>query len=122
MKNANAFFQRICTGELEAVATCLQNSPTLLPARDEGAPPPHLAAINHYRNIADLLLANGADFEAIDDEYGLTPLGWANEKAMSRWPVKGAAPKASKAVLRSSKFCNLKQPHGRIDPQYPLSI
>jgi uncharacterized protein len=80
MNNASAFFQAICTGELEAVAACLQNSPTLLQAKDEGATPLHFAAINNYRDIVDLLLANGADLEAIDDEYGMTPLGWANEK------------------------------------------
>ena len=45
----------------------------------EGATPLHYATLNGDGEIAQLLLASGADINARDDEFGATPAGWAIE-------------------------------------------
>jgi len=45
----------------------------------EGATALHYAILNGHREIAELLLANGADINARDDHFGATPAGWAIE-------------------------------------------
>jgi ankyrin repeat protein len=80
MCETNAFFNAVCEGELEFVAAQLQVAPELLTARSAGATPLHFAAIHNQREMVDLLLAYGADLNAVDDEYEAKPLAWANEK------------------------------------------
>ncbi|RKN85927.1 ankyrin repeat domain-containing protein [Paenibacillus ginsengarvi] len=48
----------------------------------------HLAACKGKTAVAELLLEYGANLDAIDDEYGTTPLGWAvkyGQTDMVRW-------------------------------------
>lgn len=37
----------------------------------------HLVALQGKLDLAELMIAHGASLEAVDDEYGTTPLGWA---------------------------------------------
>lgn len=46
---------------------------------EEGATPLHYATLNAEREIAELLLASGADINVRDDEFLATPAGWAIE-------------------------------------------
>ncbi len=80
MIEAKAFFQAVCEGDAATVKSCLAASPEFVRATDDGATPLHFAAINNQRKILDLLIAHGADLNALDDEFGSTPAGWANEK------------------------------------------
>lgn len=80
MDHLKTFIQAVCIGDTATVETHLLESPELANARDDGATPLHLAAIGNQREVVDLLLDHGADINAIDDEYGSTPAGWANEK------------------------------------------
>lgn len=80
MDNLKAFFQAVCDGEAATVKEQLGELPELVNARDEAATPLHFAAIENQREVVDLLIAHGADLNTLDDEYGATPAGWANEK------------------------------------------
>jgi ankyrin repeat protein len=80
MDNLKAFFQAVCDGDAAAVKQQLDESPELVNAKDEGATPLHFAAIENHRDVVDLLIAHGADLNAVDEEYNSTPAGWANEK------------------------------------------
>lgn len=80
MDNLKSFFQAVCDSDVVTVETHLKNSSQLINAKDDGATPLHFAAINNQREMVDLLIDRGADLNAIDDEFGAPPAGWANEK------------------------------------------
>lgn len=80
MDKLKTFIQAVCDGDAATVESCLLESPELASAKDDGATPLHFAAIGNHRQVVDLLLDHGADINAIDDEFGSTPAGWANEK------------------------------------------
>ena len=74
------FFNAVTNGDVDSVVTMLVQLPELVTARHDRATPLHFAALENQREIADILLDSGADLEARDDEFNMTPIGWANEK------------------------------------------
>jgi uncharacterized protein len=75
-----AFFQAIREGDCARVEQLLQTQPELISATEDKGSPLHFATIENKREIVDLLLAHGADLNARDGEFNMTPAGWANEK------------------------------------------
>jgi ankyrin repeat protein len=61
------------------VAT-LSRHPELVNIRNDGATALHLAAIEGQLEAARWLLEHGAALDVPDDEFGMTPAAWANEK------------------------------------------
>lgn len=74
------FFAAIRSGNVDRVREQLAQEPTLVEARHEGGTALHHAAIANDRAIVALLLGAGADLNARDDTYQMTPIGWANEE------------------------------------------
>jgi ankyrin repeat protein len=65
-------------GDLAKVKELLKDAPNLVSAKDKfGKTPLHLAAKNGHKDVAELLLANGADINARDSNGGFTPLDLA---------------------------------------------
>jgi ankyrin repeat protein len=54
--------------------------PELVNVRHDGATALHFAAISGRLDAVRWLLEHGAALDAHDDEFGMTPLAWANEK------------------------------------------
>jgi len=54
--------------------------PELVNVRHDGATALHFAAINGRLDAVRWLLEHGAMLDAEDDEFGMTPVAWANEK------------------------------------------
>jgi uncharacterized protein len=54
--------------------------PELVNVRHERATALHFAAINGRLDAVRWLLEHGAALDAEDDEFGMTPVAWANEK------------------------------------------
>jgi ankyrin repeat protein len=54
--------------------------PELVNVRHDGATALHFAAINGRIDAVRRLLEHGAALDAKDDEFGMTPVAWANEK------------------------------------------
>jgi ankyrin repeat protein len=52
----------------------------LVNVRHDGATALHFAAINGRLDAVRWLLEHGAPLDAQDDEFGMTPVAWANEK------------------------------------------
>jgi hypothetical protein len=68
------------SGDTKLVRAMLAVNASLGRAKDdEGATPLHYATLGGQREIVALLLENGADINARDDEFGATPTGWAIE-------------------------------------------
>jgi len=80
MKQLTDFFNAVKLGDADRVASFLVEDPTLIAAKDEGATALHYAALNNQRGVVDVLLSNGSDIDAEDDQFLATPIGWANEK------------------------------------------
>jgi hypothetical protein len=70
------FFRAAQQGDLAA----LNEHPELVNIRRDGATALHLAAIEGQLESARWLLDHGAILDAQDDEFGMSPAGWANEK------------------------------------------
>jgi ankyrin repeat protein len=75
-----ALVDAVSNGELSTAAALLDQNPSLAREMHGGASPLHYAAIHGQHEAVDLLIDRGANIEAVDDEYGATPMGWANEK------------------------------------------
>lgn len=58
----------------------LSRYPELVNVRHDGATALHVAAIEGQVEAARWLLEHGAVLDARDDEFGMTPAAWANEK------------------------------------------
>jgi ankyrin repeat protein len=80
MIDAPDFFAALRAGGIEQVRDRLAQQPGLLHARHEGGTALHFAALDNDRAMAVLLLDAGADLNARDDTYQMTPIGWANEE------------------------------------------
>lgn len=80
MIEASDFFAAVRAGSTERVREQLAQEPALVHARHEGGTALHFAAIGKDRAMAVLLLDAGADLNARDDTYQMTPIGWANEE------------------------------------------
>jgi ankyrin repeat protein len=64
-------------GDLQKVQRLLENSSDLGSSKDKyGYTPLHVAAKAGHKEVAEFLLAHGADVNAVDD-MGRTPLHWA---------------------------------------------
>jgi|SRR5947209_1154140 len=64
-------------GELRAIA---RSHPDLVNQRDEtGATALHYAAFGGHRDAVRVLVEAGADINAVDEQFGATPAGWAIE-------------------------------------------
>jgi ankyrin repeat protein len=73
-------FSAVASANTERVRELLCSDPASASMKDEnGATPFHHAVLNGQREIVDLLLANGADINARDDQFNATPTGWAIE-------------------------------------------
>lgn len=80
MTDASDFFAAVRAGSADLVREQLAREPALLNTRHDGATPLHYAAIANDRAMVILLLGAGADVNARDDTYQMTPIGWANEE------------------------------------------
>lgn len=63
-------------GDLDALSL----HPELVNVRHDGASALHLAAIEGQLESARWLLEHGAALDSRDDQHGMTPVAWANEK------------------------------------------
>ena len=75
-----AFFAAVQEPSADRVKEILAGDPGLVSIRNEGGTALHFAAIANDRAMVDTLLAAGADLDARDDTYQMTPIGWANEE------------------------------------------
>lgn len=67
-------------GSVEDVRAIVQSHVELINKRDElGATALHHAAFGGHRLVAQLLIQEGAEINAIDAQFGATPTGWAIE-------------------------------------------
>lgn len=67
-------------GDLNEVGSIAENHAELLNAKDgTGATALHYAAFAGHRDVAELLVRQGADVNPRDDRFGATPAGWAIE-------------------------------------------
>jgi ankyrin repeat protein len=80
MDEIAVFFEAVSSGHAAAVRSMLERSPGLAAARHEGATPLHEAAIHDRAEVVRVLIDAGASLDARDDEFGMLPIGWANEK------------------------------------------
>jgi|WetSurMetagenome_2_1015567.scaffolds.fasta_scaffold32982_3 ankyrin repeat protein len=76
---------------------------------DIGATPLHLAAASGHKDIVELLLAHGADVNAIDGDDGWTPLHWA---------ANGGHKDAAELLLANKADINAKDGYGRTPLYY----
>jgi len=75
-----AFFAAVQQPAADRVKEILAGDPALVSIRNEGGTALHFAAIANDRAMVDILLGAGADLNARDDTYQMTPIGWANEE------------------------------------------
>jgi ankyrin repeat protein len=72
--------EAVSDGDVSTAAALLDQDPSLARAMHGGASPLHYAAVHGQQQAVDLLIDRGANLEAVDYEYGASPIGWANEK------------------------------------------
>jgi len=80
MIDAIDYFAAVRSSSIDRVREILAKDPALLVARHDGATALHYAAIANDRAMVVLLLGAGAELNARDDTYQMTPIGWANEE------------------------------------------
>jgi Ankyrin repeats (many copies) len=78
-----ALVEAVSDGDLSTAAFLLDQDPSLARGMHGGASPLHYAAMHGQQDTVDLLIDRGANLDAVDHEYGATPMGWANEKGHS---------------------------------------
>ena len=79
MRTTQLMAQAATSGDVEAVVELLQSDPLLVHGHSrDGWTPLHLAAHFGHRQVAEALLAHGADVNArASNDLGTTPLLWA---------------------------------------------
>ena len=70
-------------GDIVRLEALLDASSDLANTRHEGVTPLHFAALRGHLAAIGLLISRGAKIDAVDDEYGSQPIGWANETGQS---------------------------------------
>jgi ankyrin repeat protein len=91
-------------GDLTKVKELLKQDPALVSARDKmGKTPLHLAAENDHKDVAEFLLANGADINAKDSNGGFTPLDLALSGARYKEMVEFLLAKGADANATSNQ-------------------
>ncbi|MGD0298792.1 MAG: ankyrin repeat domain-containing protein [Bryobacteraceae bacterium] len=70
------FMRAAKDGDLDALSL----HPELVNIRNDGAAALHVAALEGQLDAVRWLLENGAALDIRDDEFGMTPAAWANEK------------------------------------------
>jgi ankyrin repeat protein len=75
-----AFFAAVHEPSADRVREILTADPALVTTRSEGGTALHFAAIANDKPMVEILLRAGADVNARDDTYQMTPIGWANEE------------------------------------------
>jgi ankyrin repeat protein len=75
-----ALVEAVSNGNVSTAESLLTETPALARMMRGGASPLHYAAIHGQRAAIDVLIRYGADLDALDTEYGATPMGWANER------------------------------------------
>jgi hypothetical protein len=78
-------FSAVASGNVVRVRELLAADPAAASGTDDqGATPLHHATFRGRRELAELLLARGADINARDAQFGATPAGWAIEYLRER--------------------------------------
>lgn len=75
-----AFFAAVHEPSADRVKRILAEDPALVSTRNDGGTALHFAAVTGDKRMAELLLRAGADLNARDDTYQMTPIGWASEE------------------------------------------
>ncbi len=76
--SAPDIFAAVASGDAARVQHILERDPTLVEAHlGDGMTPLLVAARDGRVEVAEVLIAHGADIEAADSEHQATPLGWA---------------------------------------------
>jgi len=81
---AKEFCEAAELGDLATLKALLAEDPALISSRWEGATALHYAAFRGRLDCIDFLLKSGADINALDEEFGSSPIGWANETGKMR--------------------------------------
>ncbi len=78
-------FSAVASGNVVRVRELLAALPGAASGSDdEGATALHYATPNGHKEIVELLLENGADLNARDEQFNATPAGWAIEYLRER--------------------------------------
>ena len=77
MSKHTAFSDAIAAGDVEAVASLIQQHPELVNQPDWTPPPLHCAVLWNQPKIAEMLLDSGANIEMRDPDRSTTPLRYA---------------------------------------------
>ncbi|HEX4966086.1 MAG TPA: ankyrin repeat domain-containing protein [Thermoanaerobaculia bacterium] len=77
LENRMAFVRLGQQGRTAAIAAMIDAGVPVSTRGAHGQTALHWAAWHGWRETAAALLARGADLEAVEDEFGATPLGWA---------------------------------------------
>jgi len=84
METGNQFCAAAETGDLRQLQALLAGDPELIHSRVDGATALHFAALRGRLDVIDWLLSQGADIDALDEEFGSPPIAWANETGKMR--------------------------------------
>jgi hypothetical protein len=78
-------FSAVTSGNVVRVCEVIATEPGTASVRDDqGATALHYATLSGHREIVELLLENGADINARDEQFDATPAGWAIEYLRER--------------------------------------
>ncbi|MDP6777991.1 MAG: ankyrin repeat domain-containing protein [Candidatus Latescibacteria bacterium] len=87
----DTIYERVNEGDVAGVERLLKDDPSLVHARDDdpGGTPLHYATLHGHRDIAELLIRNGAEVNEKDRKWGATPKGWAVEYLLEHGALLG---------------------------------
>src|ERR1700687_2454019 len=76
----NSVIEEFMSAARDGDVSALNLHPELVNVRHDGATALHFAALNGRLEAVRWLLEHGALLDTEDDEFGMTPVAWANEK------------------------------------------